>query len=326
MKFSLKFVVIVLSLAVVYLPAAGSLLAQDKDSAADASKPAPEPEFKSEKYKESYDKGKKEFEAGEYKDASRSFKKALSGARTKEDKAQVNKWILGCKGSSVLKKIEQYKKRNLWNEAYDQVLIALQRYGETPISGPLMKLFTDLENALFLEIENFNFSNTSLYSAKYGKSFVKDPAYLANGTQCLRWQNTRDGKPGMLKISNVPRNWSQFKSLEFWIALQVSAIPAAVVMSAGGAKPKGAAARTVAPRGQAVRTFLISKVPVKKTKAWQYVRIPLASLKSQGGATLEAVTDFRIQVPGGKTFNFLVDDIRLRKKNPQQAAGGPRKR
>ena len=52
----------------------------------------------------------------------------------------------------------------------------------------------------------------------------------------------------------------------------------------------------------------------------------LASLKSQGGATLEAVTDFRIQVPGGKTFNFLVDDIRLRKKNPQQAAGGPRKR
>ena len=164
MKFSLKFVVIVLSLAVVYLSAAGSLLAQD--GTADASKPAPEPEFKSEKYKESYDKGKKEFEAGEYKDASRSFKKALSGARTKEDKAQVNKWILGCKGSSVLKKIEQYKKRNLWNEAYDQLLIALQRYGETPISGPLMKLFTDLEGALFLEIENFNFANTKYNSIK----------------------------------------------------------------------------------------------------------------------------------------------------------------
>ena len=238
----------------------------------------------------------------------------------------MNKWILGCKGSPVLKKIEQYKKRNLWNEAYDQLLIALQRYGETPISGPLMALFTDLEGALFLEIENFNFANTSLYSAKYGKSFVKDPAYLANGTPCLRWQNTRDGKPGMLKITNVPRNWSQFKSIEFWIALQVSAIPEAVVMSAGGAKKKGVAARTAAPPGQAVRTFLISKVPVKKTKAWQYVRIPLASLKSQGGATLEAVTDFRIQVPGGKTFNFLVDDIRLRKKNPQQAARGPRKR
>ena len=69
-----------------------------------------------------------------------------------------------------------------------------------------------------------------------------------------------------------------------------------------------------------------SKMPIKKTKAWQYVRIPLSSLKSQGGASLETVTDFRIQVPGGKTFNFLIDDIRLRKKNPQPAAGGPRKR
>ena len=324
MKFSLKITVMVFALAAVCLPAGGWLLAQD--DAADASKKAPEPQFKSEKYKESYDKGLEDFKAGEYKDASRSFKKALSGGKTKADKALVNKWVLACKGSPVLKKIEQYKKRNLWNEAYDQLLIALQRYGDTPLNGPMMKLFAELEGALFLGIENFNFSNTSLYSAKYGKSFVKDPAYLANGTQCLRWQNTRDGKPGMLKISNVPRNWSQFKSLEFWIALQVSAIPEAVVMSAGGAKTKGAAARTVAPRGQAVRTFLISKVPVKKTKAWQYVRIPLASLKSQGGATLEAVTDFRIQVPGGKTFNFLVDDIRLRKKNPQQAAGGPRKR
>ena len=34
MKFSLKFVVIVLSLAVVYLPAAGSLLAQDSAAGA----------------------------------------------------------------------------------------------------------------------------------------------------------------------------------------------------------------------------------------------------------------------------------------------------
>ena len=323
MKSSLKLALMLLSLLAGSLPVCGPLHSQD---AAKPQKEAAEPVFKAEKYKEAFDKGKEEFAAGGYKGAGKSFKKALSGAMTKEDKAQVNKWILGCRGSPVLKKIEQYKKRNLWNEAYDQLLIALQRYGETPISGPLMALFTDLEGALFLEIENFNFANTSLYSAKYGKRFVKDPAYLANGTPCLRWQNTRDGKPGMLKITNVPRNWSQFKSIEFWIALQVSAIPEAVVMSAGGAKKKGVAARTVAPPGQAVRTFLISKVPIKKTKAWQYVRIPLASLKSQGGATLEAVTDFRIQVPGGKTFNFLVDDIRLRKKNPQQAARGPRKR
>ena len=56
------------------------------------------------------------------------------------------------------------------------------------------------------------------------------------------------------------------------------------------------------------------------------MRLPLASFKSQGGASFEAVTDFRIQVQGGKAFNFLIDEIRLRKKNPKQTAGSPRKR
>jgi len=318
MKFSMKRALTILSLAAMCLPSGALLRTQDKDTA--------EPVFKAEKYKEAFEKGKKEFAGGEYKDAGKSFKKALSGGKAKADKALVNKWVLACKGSTTVKRGELMRERNLWNEAYDQLLVALQRYGETPLRAPMLKLYAELEGALFLNLENFDYANTRLYSQLYGKSFVKDPRYLANGTQCLRWQNTRDGKPGMLKLTNVPRNWSQFQSIEFWIALQVSAIPEAVVMSAGGAKKKGAAARTVAPRGQAVRTFLISKVPIKKTKAWQYIRIPLASLKSQGGATLEAVTDFRIQVPGGKTFNFLVDDIRLRKKNPQQAAGGPRKR
>ena len=68
------------------------------------------------------------------------------------------------------------------------------------------------------------------------------------------------------------------------------------------------------------------KVPLKRTRAWQYVRIPLSTFKSQGGASLETVTDFRLQVQGGKAFNFLIDEIRLRKKNPKQAAGGARKR
>lgn len=324
MNRSRKYAVVVFILAIVCLPSVDLLLAQD--DAADASKKEVEPQFKSDKSREAFAKGKEQFAAGEYKDASKSFKKALSGAKEKADKNLVNKWVLGCKGSVTLKKIEQYHKRKLWNEAYDQILIALQRYGETPLREPMMKLYTELEGALFLTLENFNFTNTREYSEKYGKSFIKDPRYLVNGTQCLRWQNTPDRKPGMLKLSNVPRNWSQFKAVEFWIALQVAATPDAVAMSAGG-KQKAGAARTVAPAGQAVRTFLIHKVPLKKTKAWQYVRIPLASFKSQGGASFETVTDFRIQVPqGGRQFNFLVDEIRLRRKNPKPVAGGARKR
>ena len=323
MKFSMKRALVVFSLAAVCLPSGALLWAQD---AADASKEAPAPMFKAEKYKEAFEKGKKEFAAGEYKDASKSFKKSLSGGKEKADKVLVNKWILACKGSATLRKIEVMRQRNLWNEAYDQFIIAFERYGETPLRGSMLKLYANLEGTLFLNLENFNYTNTRDYSQKYGKSFIKDPRYLTNGTQCLRWQNTTDGKPGMLKLNNVPSNWSGFKSVEFYIFVYERANLEAVIMSSGG-KKKAGGAPTAAPAGQAVQTSFLSKVLLQNTKQWQLVRLNLSSFKSQGGASLESVKDFRLQVPrGGRKFDFLIDEIRLRKKNPKQATGGSRKR
>ena len=93
----------------VCLPSDVLLRANYKDAAA-ASKDASEPMFKAEKYKEAFEKGKKEFAAGEYKDAGKSFKKALSGGKAKADKALGNKGVLACKGSTMVK-------RNNWSEA-----------------------------------------------------------------------------------------------------------------------------------------------------------------------------------------------------------------
>ncbi len=321
MKSSLKLALMLSSLLAGFLPVCGALCAQD---AAKEQSEAAEPSFKDDKYQVSFNKGKEEFKAGDYKGAGKSFKSALRGAAEKADKALVNKWILACKGSPTLKKIELMRQRNLWNEAYDQLLLAIQRYGDTPLKPRMDKLYTELDGALFYRLENFDFANTSLFTRKYGKTFVKDPLYLINGSQCLRWENTKDGKVGQLKLASVPRNWSQYNSVEFWIALQVAATPEVYLMSSGGQKP--GAARAAAPAGRAVSICLMRKVPLKKTRAWQYVRIPLSTFKSQGGASLETITDFRLQVQGGKTFNFLIDEIRLRKKNPKPAAGGGRKR
>lgn len=325
MKSSLKLVLMLLSLLAGFLPVCGPLHSQD---AAKPQKEAAEPVFKAEKYKEAFDKGKEEFAAGDYKGAGKSFKKALSGGKEKADKALVNKWVLGCRGAPTLKKLQLMQKRNLWNEAYDQLVnIALPRYRETPLKNALYRLYADLDGALFHRLENFNFVNKSLFSQKYGKSFVNDPLYFCPaGTQCLRWENTTDGKPGMLKLPVVPKDWSQFNSVEFWMALHVPATPEVFLMSSGAARKKAGVARAVVPAGQALRTCLMSRVPLKKTRAWQLVRISMASFKSQGGGTLESVTDFRLQVPGGKAFNFLIDEIRLRRKNPKQATGGARKR
>ncbi len=322
MKSSLKLALMLLSLLAGSLPVCGPLHSQDAGKPANE---AAEPSFKDEKYKTSFNQGTEEFKAGDYKGAGKSFKSALRGAAAKADKAIVNNWILACKGALTLKKIELLRQRNLWNEAYDQLQLAWPRYGETPLRASLDKLHAELDGALFYRLENFDFANTSLFTRKYGKTFVKDPLYLVNGTQCLRWENTKDGKVGQLKLGSVPRDWSQYNSVEFYIAMHVSATPEVYLMSAGG-KKKAGTARTVAPKGRSVSICLMRKVPLKKTRAWQYVRIPLSTFKSQGGASLETVTDFRLQVQGGKPFNFLIDEIRLRKKNPKPAAGGARKR
>ena len=122
MKSSLKLALMLLGLLAGFLPVCGPLHSQD------AAKPegdAAEPSFKDEKYKVSFNQGKEEFKAGDYRGAGKSFKSALRGAAEKADKALVNRGILACKGSPTLKKIELMRQRNLWNEAYDQLLLAL---------------------------------------------------------------------------------------------------------------------------------------------------------------------------------------------------------
>jgi hypothetical protein len=296
--------------------AVGAVSAQD---AAGTPAAIPEPEFKNDAAKKAYDKGKEEFANGKYAEASKSFKTALSGAKEKKDKDIVDGWINATKGGPLLVQIRKLKDAKVWNEAYDRLLAVLPKYRGTPLEAELQSVYKELDGLLFEDLENFNQPKPALFSKQYGKTFIHDPKLLANGTTCLHWQNTPDGKAGMLKIKSVPEDWTGYNTVEFWVKVRVGCKAEVVLMST--AVNKEGQTPPSAPGGEALQPILIHPVVLQPKGEWQYVRLPLKSFQSQGGAALSSIVDFRIQIPAAKAFDFFIDEIRLRRANPAPEKG-----
>lgn len=301
-----------------------SLVAQDAAAtAAGQGDKTPEPQFKSEKYQKYFEEGRAHFDEEDFKAAAKSFKSASRGAKTKEDKKLVTGWADACKGASVLVQAQKLQKKNYINEAYDLVLVALRKYKGTPIEPAFTKLYGELERLLFQVIESFD-RRSPKFSKKFGKTFISDQRLQANGTMCLHWQNTRDGKPGMLKIAPVPRNWSQYVALEFWVHCRVPA-KGDVLLVADPAPKKGQKAPAKTRRGENVVSLPRHSLVLPRKGGWQYIRLKLPSFQAQGNADLAQVKEFRIQFSGTQSFDFFLDEIRLRRRNPTPAkeAGSP---
>lgn len=304
---------------------------QDAEGAAPANNGAASgatPEFKTEKYLKTFNKGREEFEAGKYKDAAKSFKSASRGGKSKADKDLVKKWAEACKAGPTLQQAQAMKKRGLWNEAYDRLLVAMRKYAGTPIEPKLLATYSELERLLFQPVEAFD-RRSPLYSKKFGKTFISDPKLQNNGTMCLHWQNTRDGKPGALTVKTVPPDWSKFSALEFWVNTRVPG-KGEVILECRPAPKKGQSGRLTTPDGKKVKPVLMQPLNLPRRGGWQYVRLRLADFKEQAGADLSRVNMLRLQFQGGQSFDFFLDDIRLRRRNPsdpkKKASGTGRRR
>ena len=214
---------------------------------------------------------------------------------------------------------------NLNNEAYDELLGAMRRYANTPIGPKMAAAHKDLDKLLFHVLENFNYPNPRRYSKKYGKTAVTDKKLLVNGTNCLHWQSV-PGQAGQLKIQSVPENWGSYQYLEFWVRVRTPS-KAEVILKADATKKKGQALRTP-PRGGG-RAVPVLQKPIKlgKQVGWAYMRLDSSEVQSQPNADINRVKPLIFQFPRGKNFDFYIDEIRLRRKNPKKASGsGTRRR
>lgn len=316
-----RFLIAVLGLVVL---AGGRVWAGIQDAGSKAAAPA----FKTEKAKAEFDKAQSLYKEGEYKDASSAFKKAARGAASTKDKKLVESWVKACDGARYVGAVKKLMEQNRLQAAHAQLAKIQRRCLGNPSESLLMEVVGELDKRLFVMLENFD-QRSGRYTAKYGKTWINDPRIVIRGKQCLRWTNTKDGKPGMLKVTTIPqeaRNLTRFDAIEFWMSYTIP--PAAqVVILCGKAqkKDKGTLPQPRQP-GVKVQDAFFGKVAFAQKKGWQLVRLKLNTFQASGNPTLADVKDIRIQIPRNKAFDFYIDDIRLMRKDPPAEKSSGRRR
>ncbi len=280
------------------------------------------PEFKTDKAKEAFAEGLKLFESGEYTKAKKKFQTAERGAKSKADRTKVKAWTTACsKSMPAFVGLQKLYDAKQYNRAYDAILRYLPKQRGTPAEKPFMTLYRRLEAALFQNLETFDIPKTRIYSQKYGKTFIKDPKLVVKG-QCLHWTNkARPKETAQLKVESGITNWSGFDAVEFWVFPRSSVSTNVILMSRDVKQDKTKTGRPpVVKPGQKFLHFFTKQVKFKPNGRWQYKRIPLKEFQSQGGASLTQIVDFRLQVRAGPVFDMLVDEIRVRRKDPGAAS------
>lgn len=275
-----------------------------------------EPEFSKEESREAFELGRSLFGIGKFEEAAAQFKKVRGDAKAKADQLVVQSWIDGAAGGILLKKLKKVPPAN-WLALYDQVLQDYYPKYRATAAGPLFKEFlSELEEACFVILETFDVPSLA-YSEKFGKTFVSDPKQTLDGTRCLRWTNTKDRKAAALKIQGAtapfPSDWTPFSQVEFWVSVRVQPRGAeAVIMCSAPGGGGGAKAKAAAREDFFQRTIEIASSPGK----WKRIRVPISDFRPSGGARLDAIAFFQIQIPAGAAFDFLIDRVALVRKEP----------
>ena len=273
-----------------------------------AKSPWPTPEFKKEKSAAAFAEGKKLFEAGDYKKAERAFRKSKSGAKGREDKKTVEIWTAAAKGSRAVSTLEKLVKVKQHSKALREAERLMQLYAQTPAKGIFSAFIDELGKTLFVSVEGFEV-RSARYSQKKGKFFEADPQKVFRGTQCLRWTNTQDRKAAVLKIDAVPKDWSGFEAVEFWI--RGPQLPSAIEAAVATGK--------LAKKNEVQEAFLLAVPLPKNGDNWTKVRLDLSKNRVVGKPSLKSVIDFRLQIRAGATFEIHLDEIVAVRKEPLSA-------
>lgn len=253
---------------------------------------------------EAFNQAKACFEKREWKEAESLLRKARSQAADVVTKYEVSRWTQGIEGGRLVEFCEKLVKGGRIHDAFFQIQKGRPKYHETPAEPVIRAFIEELRPKVAETIENFE--GRGPYSQKYGKTFVSDPAYVMQGTYALQWVwvKVKGVSTSWLQIKEVPRDWSPFSHLGFWLYFP----PRKSAKIEVYVKSPGAATYTNARAYQHILT---------PHEGWKYVMIELGKMKKGGTASFSNVEALQLQIKGSK-FTAYVDDFVLIRK-PQGA-------
>ncbi len=271
-------------------------------------------EFKTEAGKQAFEDAKKAFGEKKLVDCKKLLLKAKKEAKNSAAKKEIIRWTLGLKGLGECLRLEKLEKsRGGW--VYENAQRKFHSYAarkdpSAPLFAALLERLELPQRKLVHKVETFD--RFGPYNAKYGKTFVtreKHPAYVVRGEKALRWE-CKNRNCQVLKILSVPRDWSQYAYLGFWVC-QEKGKTSGLQVSVTNQIPKSR-------RKSLQRSFngFQGKIPGKS--GWTFVTLGLGSgkgLRRVGKGDLASVGFIHFQLPTVRRFVSYWDDIVLVRKN-----------
>ena len=271
-------------------------------AADDKKNKAPELSWRKEAGAKLFEQGKDAFSKQEYRDAYKHFKGARKHAKDKATKQEVRRWTSGAEGGAKLASFREQAEQGKKYVAYQRAEKELPRYQETPVREEYEKFIAEIRGQLFQALETFE-SKGNRFSEKYGKTFIREPKFVKQGRQALRWIPT--GTTPELKVKKVPSDLKGFRAVSFWMCFESGSAPYQIVFKAKG---KGKTELT----GKSVINGYFKQM--KGHKGWKRIEVPLDKMDPQGTADWTKILDFRIQFSSARKITTYVDDIALIKK------------
>jgi hypothetical protein len=283
--------------------------AEPKKGAEDGSPPAgdAEPEFKSAKGKEAFQKGRELFDLEQYKDAKAEFSKAKPDTKSADDRTAIEGWIKASDGGSGLANYRKLAEKGILRRAFLLAMDLGEQCRGTAIY-PKFKAFTDeLRPKAADVLDDFDAVNNR-YSKKFGKEFVSDPEKVFRGSNCLLWTNTKDPQVSQLQLTTVPKKWgSEYHSVVFWVRVEGYPVEIKLMTRTPGDIAKG----------QESPVMEFDFTPQGKP-GWQRAEVELSQFKKRGAASLNNVEKFMLQIDSKNAFKVYIDDILLTRNDPTE--------
>jgi hypothetical protein len=256
------------------------------------------PEFRTDNSKEAFKKAVELFNSKEYGKAQGVFNKLRTKVARRADREKLEMWMRACTGGGVILKCERIASSGGTRAAFFQALDGRNQYVATPAKRQFDDLIASLSPKVVYPLEDFEYPS-GRYTEKYGKHYVRDDAYHGDG--CLRWAQTRDKRGFQLKAGSVPKDWSKYNGVVFWLKAKNPAELQVIVLSPGTSEHE---------KKEQQNSFM-AKVTPKRSAKWNRFYMRLGDFKKFGQPDFQNVSGLLLQTPRGKNFEFVIDYICL---------------
>jgi hypothetical protein len=298
-------------------PAGASSKAETKKASAEGEKgeagpagEAPEPQFRSEKGAEAFQKAKDLFDLEKYSEARDEMKRARELGKTPGDRALVEKWVGACEAGIHLEGYRRLAERGIVRKTFFAALESAEHAKGTAIAPRFAEFVEGLRSKALEVLDNFD-NPSKRYSEAFGKRFIDNPAIVFRGSHCLEWTSAKSGKVSQLKLPSVPQKWTPYQSVVFWIRFERPVELKLLALSPGAVAA-----------GQDPNVMEGSFSPPGRP-GWVRAEVDLDKFKRHGNATFANVEAFLIQIDSKTTYKLYLDDVALVKKDSAEVRATP---